>query len=254
MSDAHELLAADSFRVRGRGEEAAVRGFERHLARFAGAASAGWHENVPVADPDAIAAKIAAFIAASRERIAAAGDGFPRLELWRFPGEREPRLKLALRPLPPLAPTLALSSAPGGPLPHAERKGPNIAAYASLRRELLSEPLLLDSAERVLEGATTSLIWWDRTTGVGAVSALPDRVPSITEALIRDATQLEPRVVTLAQLTEHEIWAVNALHGIRQVTHIDGVSCPEPDMTRLARVQRMLDRCWEPVRVAAARN
>ena len=259
------LLAADSFRVRGavRGGEAgahvgaAVRGFARHLERFAQTAHAAWLDASAEANPAEVSGRVSAFLDSARSRLARSGDGFPRFELWE-PGPsdsiREPRLALAIRKLPQLQLTIALRSCPSGPLPRARRKGPNIASYAALRHELGAEPLLLDRDGRVLEGATTSLIWWNRETHRGAVSALPDRVPSVTEALIRDAAELEPRVATLNELLHHEVWAVNALHGIRPVSHLDGARCAPHDQERLAHFREMLDRRWEPITDPRARR
>ncbi|MEV8338370.1 aminotransferase class IV [Leucobacter sp. NPDC077196] len=272
-SGAHEvtgrLLAADSFRVRGtvRGGEpgahvgapagAAARGFTRHIERFARTAHAAWLDVSPEANPAEVRGRVSAFLDSARTRLARSGDGFPRFELWEpdpSDGIREPRLALAIRKLPQLQLTIALRSGPSGPLPRARSKGPNIARYAALRHELGAEPLLLDREGRVLEGATTSLIWWSRETHRGAVSALPDRVPSVTEALIRDAAELEPRVATLNELLHHEVWAVNALHGIRPVSHIDGARCAPHDKERLAHFREMLDRRWEPITDPRARR
>lgn len=52
---------------------------------------------------------------------------------------------------------------------------------------------------------------------------------------------------TPAELARHEVWAVNALHGIRPVTAIDGVVLPEPDPDRLRAFRAALDRAWRPV-------
>ena len=257
------LLAADSFRMRATREGAAVRGFARHLERFTRAASEAWLA-AGSANPDRsaseadIAARISAFVESARVRLASAGDGFPRLELWsraaagdheRDPGtdSGSPQLALAIRPLPPLGETIALRSAPRGARPLAHHKGPNIDAYRDLGRELDAEPLLIDASGHVLEGGTTSVIWWHPSSHHGAVSALTDRVPSVTEALLREAARLEPQTIRPEELAAREVWAVNALHGIRVVTHIDGVPCAPHDPERLDRFREMLDRHWEPV-------
>lgn len=226
-----------------------MRGFARHLERFTGAAQAAWIETSNAAEAD-VSRRIAAFVESACDRIAAAGEGFPRLELWSAAADGDPaapQLALALRPLPPLRQSLALRSAPPGARPLAHRKGPNIDAYRALSGRLDSEPLLIDAHGHVLEGATTSVIWWDDATQRGAISALTERVPSVTEALLGEAARLEPQTIRPEDLATREVWAVNALHGIRLVTHIDGAPCAPHDAERLARFRRMLDRRWEPV-------
>ncbi|WP_053353197.1 aminotransferase class IV [Leucobacter musarum] len=250
------LLAADSFRVSTHAGEPQVRAFSAHLTRFAATATAAWLERDCTADPQRIAEALAAFISEARERIAVSGDGFPRLELWSASAEATseasaPSLALALRPLPTLGDQVSLVSAPRGVAPMAERKGPNIARYSALARDLGGEPLLTDEAGWVLEGATTSVIWWpDRGTAhQGSVVAQAARVPSVTEATLRAAaTNLSPARVTPDELRASEVWSVNALHGIRPVTHLDGTPLVSPNPERLERFRAVLDRSWEPVR------
>ena len=250
------LLAADSFRVRARAGGVAVRGFSLHLERFSRAAGEAWREcfEPQEAGTGANAASpeqhISAFLSEAADRLASGGEGFPRLELWAPSPESRgeaPELELALRPLPTIGDSIALRSAPRGARPLAHRKGPNIEAYRALNRELGAEPLLLDAGGRVLEGATTSLIWWDPGSHLGAVSALSRRVPSVTEALLREAARFAPRIATAERLADCEVWAVHALHGIRWVSRIDDVPCAPPDVQRLARFREMLDRRWEAV-------
>lgn len=239
------------------------------------------------------------FLANVSERIAAYGEGFPRLELW-LDQEHKPSLRLSLRPLPELRDTIELRTAGAIPLAHPDTKGPNLVALEALNRELGAEALLLDAAGNALEGATTSLIWWEPNTDRGYVvaprrsprpsvssaasgvpaspdgSAAPvDRVFSVTERLVaRIAGQrpageerrvvegegpvdAEPRRIpfgqlrkarlTPAELSLHEVWAVNALHGIRVVTSIDGVLLPEPDERRLKWFREALDQAWRRV-------
>jgi branched-subunit amino acid aminotransferase/4-amino-4-deoxychorismate lyase len=261
------LLVADSFRVRAgtagtaRGT-AVVRGWPLHLARFRVSVIA----LSGLAREGASSVKLDAFLADATEQIAAYGNGFPRLELWGSPGATTtttttttatatatPELRLNLRPLPALiTPTVKLRTAPNVTLATPGTKGPNIALLADLNRELGAEALLTDAAGYVLEGATTSFIWWDRDTGhVAAQQGGVDRVASITEALLsgaarHSATPLRPTLVTPADLARHEVWAVNALHGIRVVTAIDGVALPAPDLARLRAFRALLDH-WTPL-------
>lgn len=221
-----------------------------------------------------------AFLAEARSRIAGYGAGWPRLELWGEPADPEhldapaagPGLRLSLRPLPELHETIELRTAGNVELAHPQRKGPNIARFSELNRELGAEAILTDTRGRVREGATTSLIWWEpgtgaaaeaaRTTSHGFVSASEQRVASVTEWLLVAAggrrgsgrsadraplPRLRRALATPEELTRCEVWAVNALHGIRVATSIDGVPLSTPDEDRLVRFRRALDAAWEPV-------
>lgn len=290
------LLAADSFRVREnpRTGAAEVRGFESHLQRFTAgvidafelpernpeeraqleratlealgrtADAATFVRLPPTPEAQRVHDLVEAFLAEALPRIADHGEGFPRLELWGAP-DRDPELRLSLRPLPELRATIELRSAPGVHLEHPHRKGPSIARLAELNRELGAEALLLDGDGHVLEGATTSLIWWDRETARGHRVAPPQsgkRVDSVTERLIADAADrrlvgrkpnrerrgwLAAAEISAEELASHEVWAVNALHGIRAVTSIDGLATPAPDEDRLRWFREALDRSWTPV-------
>ena len=232
-----ELLVADSFRVRINPQTGAaeVRGLGQHLARFARsthAASGGALRGV------------GNFLDETSRTIAAYGDGFPRWELWRAAhGDFE--LRLSLRPLPELGDTLSLASTLSPAAPHSDRKGPNISRYAALNRALGAEALLVGIDGIVREGATTSLVWW--RGGQLFRAAAKDRVASVTEALLGELLgALEPAAVTAAELAECEVWAVNALNGIRVVASIDGVDTRAPDSVRLARARAALDQTWQP--------
>lgn len=258
LDGAPALLVADSFRVRVRDGAAEVRGFSRHLERFAHSVGEALASGV-ASDRDA---DLAAFLADARRRIAAFGEGFPRLELWRDP-DGAMRYGCALRPLPELRPTIALASVSVPPLPGARIKGPNIGAYAALNRDLDAEALLVGSDGRVREGATTSLVFWrDERDESGHVVDHGERVASVTEAILLAAAQqrlvgdkphrarvgaLRAAPATVAELQRCEVWAVNALHGIRPVTHIDGTELPRFNAARLRWFEDALDRAWEPV-------
>lgn len=232
-----DLLVAESFRVRINPQTGAaeVRGLEHHLARFARsthAASGGALRGV------------SNFLDETSGTIAAYGDGFPRWELWRAAhGDFE--LRLNLRPLPELGDALSLTSTLAPAAPHSDRKGPNIFRYAALNRALGAEALLVGIDGIVREGATTSLVWW--RGGQLFRAAAKDRVASVTEALLGELLgALEPAAVTPAEFAECEVWAVNALHGIRVVANIDGVDTRAPDSVRLARARAALDQTWQP--------
>lgn len=236
---------------------------------------------IPLGENDR--ARLTEFLTAARGEIAAAGAGFPRLELWRE-ADGTTSFDLSLRPLPELRDSIELRTAGPVELEHATRKGPNIGALARLNRELGAEALLLGPTGTVREGATTSLIvWGDDGDRSGRVIASHERVASVTEDLLVAAAarrlvgtkpgrtrsgalawggfgapsgglgsshrtsdhDMDP---TPAQLLGHEVWAVNALHGIRPVSHLDGVALPRPVAPRLAWFRAALERAWQPVR------
>ncbi|MGK0716539.1 aminotransferase class IV [Leucobacter sp. W1153] len=241
-----QLLAADSFRVRGIDACAAVRGWGLHVDRFARtAADCLGH----TAERAWLANSLPGFLAQARADIAAFGDGFPRFELWRQ-SDGTLQLLLALRPLPQLSDHLAVRSAPGFALTDPHRKGPNIERLMALNRDLGAEALLLDAHGNILEGATTSILWWDGDT----LCRIADeaRVSSVTERLLIDSARcsghpVASRRLPLTQFTHFEAWAVNALHGIRPISQVDGEPLPDPDAALLTAFREALDTTWEPL-------
>ena len=243
---ADELLVADSFRVRGQGDAARVRGWPLHSARFARAAAAALPEGSEAAW---LAARLPGFLAHASSEISAAGDGFPRLEL-RHQQPDDLDLRLALRPLPELSSEIEVRTAPGVTLAVASRKGPNIGALSELNRSLGAEALLLDARGAVLEGATTSVLWWEDDTLCRVAS--PKRVPSVTEHLVVELARrlgysVAEGAIAASELRHHEAWAVNALHGIRPISVIDGNPVPAMPGERLQRFREALDGTWVPV-------
>lgn len=234
------LLVADSFRVRERDGRAEVRGLEQHLARFAHAVrAAGSEYDLTTADLDS-------FLDSSRKSIAAYGEGFPRLEF-----RADGRFACRLRALPELTRSIDARSFASERVAHADRKGPNIERYARANRSVGAEALLLGADGRVLEGTTTSVLWWER--GEMHVSTARTRVPSVVEALLCSAASEAGFAVVAGslsapELAQREAWAVNALHGIRTIASIDGVPLPAPDPDRLHRFREALDTTWQPVR------
>lgn len=223
--------------------------------------------------PESEALALEAFLLRARHEIAAYGAGFPRLECWLDPagsgaaasGAPGPtlRFEVALRPLPPLGNALELATQelPAPPLAHV--KGPNIARYSELNRAAGCEALLVDASGEVREGATTSLIvWTSEEDDSGLRLASSARVASVTEAALGAAAAerlvgvkpnrkrtgaLNSASLSVADLRHAEVWAVNALHGIRLVTAIDGTPLTAPRGARLRWFAAALDRTWEPV-------
>ena len=233
-----QLVVADSFRVRLESGVASVNGFSLHLERFTAAVCAAAGTS---------AEELTAFIAEARAAIAAYGEGFPRLELW-LTGDRF-ELALALRPLPTLGTSIAMrSAAVPADVATPSVKGPNIARYGALLRELGCEALLIDADGRAVEGTTTSLVW--RDGDVLHVVATTDRVPSVSERLVIDyaraaGLKVVSESIAPERLALHEVIAVNALHGARPVTSIDGAVPPFGDLNEFA--SRAFEAAAEPI-------
>lgn len=239
--DTRTLLVADSFRVRLNPHDgtAEVRGWPEHLARFRMGVECVCAETRRAPSPN-----LEVFLAEARERIQQYGEGFPRLELWNR-GDLPPELTLNLRPLPRLDSELSMRTAPAVLLSNASRKGPNIARLRSLNEQLGAEALLTDAEGYVLEGATTSLVWWNTTENTGHIVAdHHNRVASVTERLISREVELTSSRITPEGLTHHEVWALNALHGIRVVTSIGGTPTQKANTVRLISLRDKLDQHW----------
>jgi branched-subunit amino acid aminotransferase/4-amino-4-deoxychorismate lyase len=225
------LLAADSWLV----ADGRARAVERHWARFAATCR---EQGIA---PD----QLAAFRAEVERALPARGRWFPRVEL-RADGE----LALALRPAPPREPTVVAWVADGpDPRVAPRRKGPDLERLGALRERAAAhgagEAVLADADGRLLEGAYTSLLWWEGET----LWAVPDDapiLPGVTRGLLivlareRD-TPVAHRRPAPHELAGREAWLVSALHGIRAVTRWAGGGPPAVDAPRAAPWQRLLD-------------
>ncbi len=200
------LLAADSWLV--------DEGFERvpgaHWARFGAACLQLGVERE----------QVGAFRAAAAAALPREGRWFPRVELT---GDG---LALRLRRAPPpVREARVVVGAPGDPRSQPLRKGPDLALLGGLREQAhargADELLLCDDAGRLLEGALSSLLWWED----GALCTTPDEtaLPGVTRALVlgiarERGLQLRTRAPLAAELAGRETWLTSALHGIRVVT------------------------------------
>jgi branched-subunit amino acid aminotransferase/4-amino-4-deoxychorismate lyase len=210
---AWSLLAADSWFVK----DGRVRAFERHQARFADAA-----EQVSVGG-----LVTAELWAAVIEKIPEAGEWFPRADVLESDSGVGRVVAFRLRPAPTRTCELrVLVPAYSDPRQTPGRKGPDIALLERLRTQAredcdCGEVLLFSEDGYVVEGATTSLLWWD-----GDVLCLPDpelgALPGVTSAVVLEealakSIPVEYRRVRPEGLIGYEVWLVNALHGIRRV-------------------------------------
>ena len=145
-----DLLAADSWLV----DDGRVRAVERHWARF----EATCREHG--VEPGALAELRAEVARAVPPR----GRWFPRVEL-RADGE----LAVHVRPAPAREPTVVAWVADvADPRSEPRRKGPDLERLAALRERAAAhgagEALLSDADGRLIEGAFTSLLWWEGET------------------------------------------------------------------------------------------
>ncbi len=231
-------LVADSFLV----SDGEARGVRLHRRRFArGCRDAG----LPAAAEPHV---WAAFVDAVPRR----GRWFPRIEV----SARGP-VVVRLRPAPERA-----GEAIGWPLAHGQsarvaprRKGPDLnrslAWREEARRHGADEAIILDDDGHVLEGACTSLLWWDADT----LFTVPDDapvLPGVTRALLlelaeRRSVTVGRAVPRLGDLSEHEVWLTSALHGIRRVSAWAGTGAWAHDAGRAAGWQAALEALAEPL-------
>jgi branched-subunit amino acid aminotransferase/4-amino-4-deoxychorismate lyase len=225
------LLAADSWLV----ADGRVRALDRHWARFA--ATCAEHR----VEPEALAALRARVDA----EVPREGRWFPRVEL-RADGE----LALRVRPAPPREPTVVawIADVPD-PRREPRRKGPDLERLAALRERAAAhgagEAVIADADGRLLEGAFTSLLWWEGETLCAVPDAAPI-LPGVTRALLvelareRGAPVAQRRPVP-DELAGRETWLVSALHGIRAVERWANGDLQAGETRRAGAWQRLLD-------------
>ena len=226
-----DLLAADSWLV----EDGRARAVDRHWARFA--ATCREHGVEPE--------RLAALGGEVRRALPATGRWFPRVEL-----SAEGELGFHMRPAPPREPTVVawIADVPD-PRRAPRRKGPDLERLAGLRDRAAAhgagEAVIADGEGRLIEGAFTSLLWWEDET----LWAVPDEapiLPGITRALLielagRRGTAVAQRRPAPHELAGRETWLVSALHGIRAVTRWAGGGPQAGDATRAAAWQSQLE-------------
>ena len=158
-----------------------MRAFERHQARFADAA-----DQVGVGD-----LVTAEFWASVVGNIPEAGEWFPRVDVLETPAGGSRTLAFRRRPVPPLTRKLRVLVPPySDPRSTPGRKGPDITVLERLRSQAreeydCDEVLLLSKDGYVIEGATTSLLWWEGDT-LCAVDPELGPLPGVTCSLILD--------------------------------------------------------------------
>jgi branched-subunit amino acid aminotransferase/4-amino-4-deoxychorismate lyase len=162
-----------------------------------------------------------AFMRAGLAQVPVTGRWFPRAELAMVNGT--PRLQLWLRPAPPRADSIRLWIPPEpDQRTFPQIKGPDLPYLSALRDAAVAagadEAVLLSPGGNVLEGTTTSILWW---RGQALCAPPPDApvLPGVTRAgLLASGHPVTFEYATPAELAGLKVWAVNALHGIRPVT------------------------------------
>jgi branched-subunit amino acid aminotransferase/4-amino-4-deoxychorismate lyase len=190
-----------------------------------------------------LANQLDAFYHACAQELSDEYEAFPRFDLVNN------SLWLRVRPAPDRSLTVEARSVPQS-FENAQRKGPNIAAYSAINREHQCEVIRLTPQGLVLEGVTSSLLWWHDDQLCFAPTH--DRVTSTTETfLIRTAhargIHTGSESITPTDLSGREVWAVNALHGIRLVTSIDGRGLPDCIQERIALFRADFEASWLPL-------
>ncbi|MEO7005787.1 MAG: aminotransferase class IV [Terrimesophilobacter sp.] len=224
--DVAPIAVADSWLV----AEGKVMALELHRARFFAA----------IAPAEQRRLRLEVFWAASLARLPLTGHWFPRVELrLDSAAQRDAtqhdatqhdgtsRLAFRLRRAPSRSTSLTVATHPGhDPRRQPNIKGPDIAALATIRHDAqlrgADEAIILSETGQVVDGASTAILWWRGQTLCAPPTSLA-RVDSVTaKTLLAIATALGTEIryeaVQPRKLDALEVWAVNALHGIRTVT------------------------------------
>jgi len=235
------IEVADSWLV----EEGAVRGLDLHRERFL--------TSIPRARARDL--ELDAFWDAAIAALPRTGSWFPRIELREQLGA--PQLLFRLREAPALQRSVVLTTHTGrDPRTQPTIKGPDLSAMIRLRTEAQThgagESVIVSPEGFIVEGATTSICWWR-----GSTLCIPDRgLPRVDGVTIRTVLALATALgIEIAEeqtlpedLDELEVWALNALHGIRMVTAWQGGPLsPAEEPGRLSRWRLRLDALRRPL-------
>ncbi|CAN5149689.1 hypothetical protein BH11ACT3_BH11ACT3_21880 [soil metagenome] len=234
------IEAADSWLV----DAGRTRALDLHRTRFLASIPRDRYRDL---NPDAFWA--AAIAAIPRE-----GTWFPRVDL--RTQQLRPQLLFRLREAPALRQSLTLVTHTGRDPRTAPRfKGPDLESMQRLRVEAqghgADESAILTPDGFVAETSQSCLAWWQ-----GDALCVPaddlDRIDSVTlRSMLALATALGVEVLhehaTPTELDGLEVWAFNALHGIRIVTGWTGGPSTAERPGRLAAWRARLDALRKPL-------
>ncbi|MDA3145935.1 aminotransferase class IV [Leucobacter sp. UCMA 4100] len=241
------LALADSLLVDLADGTPVARGLTLHLQRF----RAGVRERAGERQEALLDDFFALALPSIDEYARANGPAFPRFECWQ--DRATFRFELALRPAPQRTREIALTTAQQPAADDAHLKGPNIDRYGRVMRRLGGEALFVNDRGNAIEGTTTSFVWWREGRLMHAPSTtMRPRVASITERIVTEIAarlgyETGTELCSPLELAETELWALNALHGIRPVTHLDGAPLNAPNAQRLETFTKALHAMREPV-------
>ncbi len=187
---------------------------------------------------------------------------FPRIEM--AGTVNAPIFQLRVRVAPPIKESIRLMVCDIKDRRKAPRhKGPDMAWLSKLRHQVLEkggdEGILTTNQGYLLEGLTTSFLWWEKQGNQDILYAVPDSnrilLGTMRRLILTIAHQkgipIAYRLVHLKQLEGREVWAVNALHGIRPVIDWDQspFSPKENALTheRLAHWRMMVNQYAQPI-------
>ena len=217
------LYVADSWLL----ADGAVVALDQHFARFAASATA-----------QGLVRSVHSFTAAVTAALPRQGSFFPRIDL-----TERGELELWIRPSPPLFETVILTTAAMDVRSEPTIKGPDLVALEGLRSQAreagADDAVILNSAGNIVDGATTCLVWWrDGQIFMPPAEAL--RVDSITVQIVRGiaaslGVSVNEEWSTPADLAGTTLWALNSLHGIREVSRWVGQPELLSDPSQLAR-------------------
>lgn len=171
------------------------------------------------------------FLSAAFAKLPEHGNWFPRVEL--RTGGGSSHLWYRHRPAPVLTRSVTLATYVGDdPRRVPAVKGPDIETLGRIRRDAgrrgVDDVVFVTANGHIIDGAANALMWWRGETLCAPPRAETDpafaRVASVTStALLGLAFALgvhtNEEATTPAELDGSEVWAVNALHGIRMVTN-----------------------------------
>lgn len=229
------VTVADSWLVSG----GRVLAIGLHADRFVGAV------------PEPARATAEAFFCAATAALPDDGEWFPRVQHRAGAG-----FALVVRPAPARARSIVLASHPGNdPRTVPTVKGPDFVGLLTARgaagKRGADDAVILSPDGFVVEGTTTSLLWWRGETLCSPAADLP-RMDSVTAGtVIALAMALGVEVswesAQPRDLEGLEVWALNSLHGIRIVTGwVDGPTLAEQP-GRLTLWRTRLDKLTRPL-------